>query len=100
LTLTFAKVSPKVERHYIRGLLDGDGSVHPKIFYFLGTEALIDGVIERIAGHTGVRLKKRRAGRLYRASGYAGSKIVLRWIYQNSKIFLKRKKKIYEERWG
>ena len=84
----------------MRGLIDGDGTVHPKIFSFLGTEALIDGVVKAIEAHTGVVLKKRKAGRLYRASGYAGSRVVLRWIYRNSTIFLKRKKKIYEEHWA
>ena len=100
-TLAYAQIDPRFERHYVRGLFDGDGSVHPKkIFYFLGTERLIDGIIDAVSRHTGICLKKRKAGRLYRASGYAGSRKVLHWMYHRSKIFLERKKAIYEQFWS
>jgi hypothetical protein len=99
LVLRYTNVSPWLERHYLRGLLDGDGSVSPKSFYFLGTEALIDGVVDAVQRHTGIHLNKRKAGRLHRASGYAGSSLVLRWLYHGSTIFLRRKKAIYEESW-
>jgi hypothetical protein len=99
LTLTFSKVSARIERHYVRGLFDGDGSLNSKGFYFLGTEALIDGVIDAVQRHTGVCLKKRKAGRLHRASGYAGSSKVLDWMYRRSTIFLRRKRRIYDKAW-
>lgn len=99
-TLTYAKVPHHLERHYVRGLFDGDGSIHPKgIFYFLGTEALIDGVTGAISRHTGIVLAKKPAGKLYRASGYGGSRKVLSWMYRNASIFLRRKKKIFDESW-
>lgn len=99
-SLTYANIGRRLERHYVRGLFDGDGSLHPKIFYFLGTKALIDGVIEAIRSHTGIALNRRRAGKLYRASGYKGSRKVLHWMYDKSTIFLHRKRKIFDESWG
>jgi hypothetical protein len=99
LVLTYAKVPARFERHYVRGLFDGDGSMHPKIFSFLGTEALIDGVIDAVYRHTGVRIRKVKTGRLYRASGYAGSVSILHWMYRKSTICLHRKRAIYEKCW-
>lgn len=99
LVLKYTNVNRRLERHYLRGLLDGDGSINSSSFYFLGTEALIDGIVDAVHRHTRIRLNKRKAGRLYRASGYAGSSIVLRWLYRGSTIFLHRKKAIYEESW-
>lgn len=97
--LTYANVPVRLESHYVRGLFDGDGSLHPKIFYFLGTEALIDGIAAAIKRHTGVVLQKRKAGRLYRCSGYKGSRKVLHWLYEKSTMFLRRKRKIFDEAW-
>lgn len=98
--LTYSSIPHHLERHYLRGLLDGDGSIHRrKMFYFLGTEALIDGVIDAVNRHTGISLSKRRAGKLWRASGYGGSKAVMAWIYEGSTIFLRRKRHIYVEHW-
>lgn len=98
MTLTYTNVSRNLERHYIRGLFDGDGCIHKRGgFYLLGTEALIDGVIDAVNRHTGIVLTKSKAGRLYRANGYRGSVKVLHWIYRRSTIFLHRKKKTYDE---
>lgn len=98
MTLAYTNISRRLERHYVRGLFDGDGCIHGRGgFYFLGTEFLIDGIIDAIYRHTAIRLKKAKAGRLYRASGYGGSVKVLHWMYRRSTIHLHRKMKIYEE---
>ena len=99
LILTYAKVPRKFERHYVRGLFDGDGSLHPELFYFLGTRDLIDGIQSTIRRETGIELNVRKAERLWRISGYRGSKAVLQWMYAGAHIFLHRKRAIFLEHW-
>lgn len=98
--LKYAEIPTHLERHYLRGLLDGDGTMHSKIWGFLGTEALIDGVIGAIARHTGVTLKKRKQGKLFRAEGYKSARAVLAWLYSDASIFLRRKHKVFVEHYA
>jgi hypothetical protein len=98
--LRYARLPGHLERHYLRGLLDGDGTLHSRIWGFLGTEALIDGVIDAVKRHTGATLKKRRQGKLWRADGYYSSRAVLSWLYEGASIFLARKHKIFEEHYS
>lgn len=99
-SLTYASVPRHLERHYLRGLLDGDGTLHSRIWGFLGTEALIDGVIDAVRRHTGVTLKKRRQKKLWRADGYYSGRSVLAWLYSDASICLARKLKVFEEHYS
>lgn len=98
-TLTYTTVPHNLERHYIRGLFDGDGTMHPRIFGFLGTEALIDGIIVAVRKHTGLILTKGVAGKLYRVQCTSGSRKLLDWMYKDATIFLHRKHKIFIDHW-
>jgi hypothetical protein len=100
-TLKYPSLPRRMERHFIRGLLDGDGSVKPTSFCFLGTEALIDGLSAAITWHTGVRLTKaHQENKLWRLTGSKRSKDVLSWIYDDASIFLRRKHRTFLEHWA
>lgn len=101
--LKYPNIPRHLERHYARGLLDGDGhirAVPKRLFYFLGTSALIEGLRLAIASHTGILLKKKKSVGCYRISGYGGSAEVIRWMYQDATIFLKRKHRVYLDHWS
>lgn len=99
-TLQYSNVPKNMERHYMRGLLDGDGSVKKDSFCFLGTEALIDGLRAAIISHTGISLTKaHQENKLWRLTGCRGSKQVLSWLYKDASMFLKRKHRKFLDHW-
>jgi hypothetical protein len=99
LTLQFPKLPKKLERHYLRGLFDGDGCIRERSFDFLGTEHVVDGVIASIRSHTGISLTKCRADLLWRAVGCRGSTKVLCWLYDGATIKLDRKHQRFIDYW-
>lgn len=100
LTLQFPKLPKRLERHYLRGLLDGDGCIREKSFYFLGTESIIDGARASILSHTGIRLSKTQHDNLWLAVGCGRSREVLRWLYDEASIFLRRKHHRFLKHWS
>ncbi len=100
LTLRYTGIPANLERHYLRGLFDGDGSIHrSRQFYFLGTEHIIDGVAKAVLRHTTISLNKRKVGKLWRLSGYGKARPVLAWMYRDATIFLRRKHQIFLRHW-
>lgn len=102
LTLRYPHIPPHLECHFARGIFDGDGhirAVPKKMFYFLGSQDLIDGLRTAIYRHTGIALAKYRAQGCWRISGYGGSVDVLRWMYQDATIFLRRKRRVFLDHW-
>lgn len=99
LILKYTKVPPHLERHYIRGMFDGDGCVHPDLFSFLGTLAVMKGIKSAIRRHLGISMNIRPIKKLWRISGYRGSKQVLNWMYDDAAICLRRKRKLVREHW-
>jgi hypothetical protein len=108
LTLEFCDQVPKhLIHHYIRGYVDGDGSIglsyrnkndkrkHAS-FGVLGTESFLDQIISHLNLHHN---KKQRHGKAY-SIGYSGNKLVpkiLNKLYADATIYLPRKYKKYQE---
>jgi hypothetical protein len=102
VTLRYPRIPKHLECHFARGLFDGDGHIraHPKkLFYFLGTSDLIDGLRKSIIRHTGAALAKYEAVGCWRISGYGGSVAVLRWMYEDATICLRRKHRVFLRYW-
>lgn len=99
-TLRYPILPKRLERHFIRGLLDGDGSIKEQSFCFLGTEHLIDGMRAAIFAHTGLLLVKAHAeNKLWALRGGKKTKVVLNWLYENASIYLKRKHRSFVDYW-
>jgi len=100
-TACFPNLQTNLVNHFIRGLLDGDGCVHlnkdknSKFVYFLGTENIIINIIK----HIGIDKNYQPYGKIYRVK--YGSlnhiKYLYEYLYNNSTVFLKRKRDIVEE---
>lgn len=100
LTLKYPKVPKHLERHFIRGLLDGDGSVKQASFCFHGTESIVDGIQLAVFSRTGKRLHKaHQQNKLWRLTGCKGSKEVLSWLYDGASVFLRRKRRAFLRYW-
>lgn len=93
---------------YLRGCVDGDGSVGKTNFHFSsGSEVWINQAQELIAEHTGQTLKKYRrisqdTGReVFVLQGVRGDKVVLDWIYAETggPIRVERKYNRYLDYW-
>jgi hypothetical protein len=90
--LTYPQIPADVERHFLRGLLDGDGWITPRQFGFLGTPDILDGICEAVLRHTGQALAHSPyASGHGRLIGYRRNRDVLRWLYTEAGWFLRRK---------
>jgi len=103
LDLKFPSFIPsELEYHFIRGLFDGDGSIthtgrSPIAARFTGTKHIIDGIIERVPLiRTGKGYKLGRSLHGFSASGTQAVR-VMQWLYGGASVWLKRKRKKYEQ---
>lgn len=95
--------------HYLRGYLDGNGSICEKNFAFTsGSEKLIDQIRELIYENIGVWLNKRTqtskdtGGICHTLWGYKQDSSVLQWIYNDihlTSCFLERKRMKFSRFW-
>lgn len=117
---TFIAYLPKVEdkymSHLIRGIMDGDGSIHSKqsprddghnrylhSISFCGTYELMTNISDYIYKYLNLNVKPK----VYKYKDKSLSEMKIQnindmfkfgqWIYENSTIYLKRKKNIYNE---
>lgn len=99
-TIGYLSVPPEMDRHFIRGLIDGDGNVNHANFQLAGTKALIEGTIVAIKAHTDHALSFYVNRGRHIMVGYRRDASVLRWIYQDSTLALPRKRELYQTYWA
>ncbi len=104
-TKTFTLLYPTaipvyLERHYIRGLIDGDGSVFNRKFCLCGTASILAGTQQTILRETGCNLNIRIDKNGFHIMwGFRKHRNAIMWIYGNSTIYLKRKYDIFTKYW-
>lgn len=82
--------------HYLRGLIDGDGSFNiyrSLTVQLLGTENLLLGVVRNVERLTGIpgNIYKSKNERIYRAKWFKGSRDLLDYMYNNAQLKMDRK---------
>ncbi len=89
--------------HFIRGLIDGDGSIYyrfdPKrgencaYIFLCGTEGIINGVDRVISSSLNIRGKIKTRNELYHLKyvGHQQLKTIINYFYSDSTVFLDRK---------
>ena len=102
LTVTFPKIPKNFLRHFIRGVIDGDGSVryfsrkispYFEINIYSGSRKFLEGLSKAIQKECGIFSKVRKIHKnayILRYSCAKGKKLG-DWIYRDVDIFLKRK---------
>lgn len=98
---TYPSVPNSLERHLVRGMFDGDGYIGPRQFSLVGTDSLVEGVVEAVERHTGCRLSysRKKTGHLY-AVGSRKDRGAARWMYSEAPIALERKLIAFRAHWA
>jgi hypothetical protein len=102
LTLEYPLLPKALERHYIRGLWDGDGHIGHDQFSLVGTYATTYGAQQAILAATGRTLHlywRKGRNNQYVLEGSGRSWTALQWMYQDSTIHLQRKFMAYQRWW-
>lgn len=97
--VSYPKIEPIFDRHYIRGIIDGDGNINSRNFSITSNSKMLDGINEAIFKHTGHKLSSTPCNGYPRLIGYKRNKKVLNWIYENSSIHLTRKYNTFCQHW-
>jgi len=98
--LHYPNLPKELDHHFIRGLLDADGSISDQNFFICGDSALIYDSVKKIRQHTNHTLLFYEKGLHFRVWGLRRDKDVLRWLYDGSTIFLDRKFFRYKDFWS
>ena len=98
-------VPDEMRRHHIRGLVDGDGSLHYLKqgdtwgISFVGTEALVTGVVNHLSSVLNLDIKVNPHKMIYsfHVGGVDKTKKIVDYLYSGSTYVLARKKLLAEE---
>jgi hypothetical protein len=104
---TVEQVPVHLVAHFIRGNLDGDGSVSSSIrgkrkrylATFLGTDLFLGGVRDYLMSRGLRKVKIRKDGNIYRLAiqGHRQVCLLKHILYKEASVFLQRKRKVFEE---
>lgn len=89
------------ERHFIRGCVDGDGSIGSTgVLVFVGTKSMCTGIAKAFEKNCGAVAKITRRNKTSNSNTYglrigvrSGLAKVLSWLYSDSHLFIERKHK-------
>lgn len=100
VTIAFPSLPVDMERHFIRGVWDGDGYIGPRQFSLIGSAAMMSGVADTVERHTGRRLTSSpiTSGQP-RIVGNRSDEDVLHWLYAEASFYLRRKHQSYMAHW-
>lgn len=108
-TCSFPIIPKELERHFIRGFFDGDGSVYKtyskKHDYeaicvsFVGTQEMLIEIRNRLKEITGSKSKLYKSKNVYdyKIGGINQCEKLYHYLYDDATIFLGRKKNVFEE---
>ena len=114
-TVNYPDINPKYDKHFIRGIIDGDGSFSGKknsnaMLSICGSEKLLYGIYLRIKEHLKISPQSfSHVGKKYPKKykmmnfcviryGEKFTRLIADWIYKDATIFLVRKyEKAYKE---
>jgi len=99
-SLSYPDIDQSLDRHFIRGIIDGDGYIGPRQFVILGTDSILKKMRNCIFRHTGQLLSESRLRGYQRLVGSRRDMAVLKWIYEDATIFLRRKHLTFLKCWS
>lgn len=96
--LSYPKINKELDRHFIRGFIDGDGSFYYKrgvlAFCLVGTQKILKSIQDILYIELGVnytKLIKHVTGVYYLRLGHKNTLKLRGWLYKDSSIAMKRK---------
>jgi len=104
IDLAYPKIDKKLDKHFIRGFIDGDGSFFYKrgvlVFCLVGTQEILKSIQDILYTELGIdytKLTKHITGVYYLRLGHKNTLKLRNWIYDDCIIAMKRKK-LYDDR--
>jgi hypothetical protein len=99
-TVRFPEIPPSLHRHYLRGLLDGDGYVTKDNFGWVGNTHMMNDIQGACMLHGFKELRKYHIRRTsYNTRGGPSDHALIKWMYEDASIFLGRKKTNFDLLW-
>jgi hypothetical protein len=96
--LCYPKINKELDRHFIRGFIDGDGSFYYKrgvlVFSLVGTQEILKSIQDILYTELGVeytKLTKHVTGVYYLRLAHKNTLKLREWLYKDSSIAMKRK---------
>lgn len=97
--LDYPKINKDLNRHFIRGFIDGDGSFYYKrgilVFSLVGTESILSSIqqiLKKELGMEPIKLIRHKTGVYYLNLAHKKTMLLREWIYKDSSIHMKRKR--------
>ena len=102
--LSYPKINQELDRHFIRGFMDGDGSFYYKrdvlVFSLVGTKSILESIQQILHKELDIvptKLIKHVTEVYYLRIGHKNTLKLREWIYNNCSIAMERKKN-YKDR--
>ena len=99
LTLAYPDLPKPLERHYIRGLWDGDGHISRHDIVLKGSQETTANVQRVIHDATGCLLRITPQNNIFALRGSGRDAPAVRWLYEHATIAMARKLNAYEAFW-
>lgn len=99
-TVRFPDIPIHLHRHYLRGLLDGDGYVNHEAFGWVGNATMLNDIMGVFLFHGFPELKQYHVRNTsYMVKGGPFYLELVKWMYEDASIFLDRKKQQFDQFW-
>jgi hypothetical protein len=100
LTTSYPPIPAHLDRHFCRGLMDGDGWIGTRQACLLGSQELLLAVGERLLKHLDLAVHIKAFGSIWRLDIGRRTGAALRWMYQDATLYLSRKYVVVKEHWS
>lgn len=99
-SMTFPDIEEKMYRHFFRGYCDGDGCVHLRqVFIVIGSEYFFSGFTHYLSNLFHKDISYSYNGSYYVVVFSRKDLDIVRWMYDDSSIYLDRKYESYKQNW-
>lgn len=101
-SVRFPAIPKHLDRHFLRGFLDGDGYINQEAFGWVTNPHMANDLQQVCIEHGFEELKRFRLKHSKSSQTVKGSPRhheVIKWIYKDASIFLNRKKESFDTYW-
>ena len=101
LSINFPKLDGNLYRHFLRGYFDGDGHIGKRqCVVVIGSKFFLDGFDDLVFKKFNKSVYRSNMGNYYRVQLNRCDVDIIKWIYQDSSVYLNRKYNEYLTHWS
>lgn len=99
--IKFPNIDKNLYRHFLRGYFDGDGYIGKRqCTLVIGSEEMLKGVVDFLNNKFDTDIYYKHKGNYYVVNFNRRNCNIVKWLYEDSNIYLDRKYKSYIENWS